>query len=707
MRVLTSDILTSAKIWLLILAVAIASLALAPGSRPADATGGTEIYFTFSLTTLEPETNIVSTADGPPLTVYVWAKNPKDPDWGSGVGAYEVDFQYDPTRVSVTTAEYDQCGLDHNADDDGDLRDNDGCPAVGSPETGSQCSVTNHIDDDGDGFVNDGCPQVGDVAEINQCANAVDDDGDGFVNDGCAAVGAAEVDECANALDDDGDGRINNGCPMAAPPAETGALCLNNLDDEGGRDGFVNDGCPQRPEEGTECDDALDNDGDGAVNDGCPTDAVPESGAECANATDDDGDGFINDGCPPDGSESGTQCDNSADDDGDGTVNDGCPQVDDAEEGTDCANAVDDDSDGKVNDGCPETSSSEAGAQCLDAVDEDGDGLVNDGCLARGVAESSILCHNSTDDDGDTIVNDGCPAAGTKEGSGQCGNAVDDDGDTVVNDGCPQLGNPELNQCGNTEDDDGDTVVNDGCPGEPMAVGPAEIDQCANVIDDDFDSKVNDGCPQVGPEETGSLCGNDLDDDGDTVVNDGCPQRGSVFVGNPSWLGLSGRGVSCGTAYTREVAGSSPLRWHVNFSCTSIAPPDQGVQVSGLLGTFTLRPGTPFGIGPLAFTGATNLNTPGHVKDINPPDGTPDTIKEPTELPATVRSAQWRIARCGDRTGDRYIAFSDFLVLVTNSGTVAGPPESPGWDPGNDLNDDGSVGFIDFLVMLGWSSRTC
>ena len=130
--------------------------------------------------------------------------------------------------------------------------------------------------------------------------------------------------------------------------------------------------------------------------------------------------------------------------------------------------------------------------------------------------------------------------------------------------------------------------------------------------------------------------------------------------------------------------------------------------MSGLLGTFTLRPGTPFGVGSLAFTSATKLNTPGHVKDISiPPDGEPDIVKETTELPATVRSAQWRIARCGDLTGDRYIAFPDFLQLVRFSGTVAGPPASPNWDPVNDLNDDGTVGFIDFLVMVGWSGRVC
>lgn len=143
MRVLTSGILTGAKIWLLILAVVIASLALAPGSRPADATGGTKIYFTYSLSDPKPATNIVSVQDGPPVALHIWVENPKDPDWGSGVGAFEIDLQYDPTLAHVTTAEYDQCGLDHNWDDDGDGWINDGCPAVGPAETGTECGRLN------------------------------------------------------------------------------------------------------------------------------------------------------------------------------------------------------------------------------------------------------------------------------------------------------------------------------------------------------------------------------------------------------------------------------------------------------------------------------------------------------------------------------------------------------------------------------------
>lgn len=51
------------------------------------------------------------------------------------------------------------------------------------------------------------------------CADAADDDGDGRVNDGCPAVGAPEShptpNQCAGAADDDGDTVVNDGCPAA------------------------------------------------------------------------------------------------------------------------------------------------------------------------------------------------------------------------------------------------------------------------------------------------------------------------------------------------------------------------------------------------------------------------------------------------------------------------------------------------------------
>jgi len=66
--------------------------------------------------------------------------------------------------------------------------------AVGKPETaGAQC--INALDDDNDGTVNDGCAAVGAPETGAQCSNAIDDDvpPDGVANDGCPTVGGDHV----------------------------------------------------------------------------------------------------------------------------------------------------------------------------------------------------------------------------------------------------------------------------------------------------------------------------------------------------------------------------------------------------------------------------------------------------------------------------------------------------------------------------------
>lgn len=142
-------------------------------------------------------------------------------------------------------------------------------------------------------------------------------------------------------------------------------------------------------------------------------------------------------------SESGTQCDNALDDDGDGSINDGCPQFSPAVVGvkeTACGDSLDNDSDGTIDDGCvplPETS-------CNDATDNDQDGKVNDGCAPKTpsclnasivtvndyldcvtcIAENSLVCpecnycgngvinfsKGETCDDGNVIDGDACPS---------------------------------------------------------------------------------------------------------------------------------------------------------------------------------------------------------------------------------------------------------------------------------------------------------
>lgn len=65
-----------------------------------------------------------------------------------------------------------------------------GSDTVGEPAQGQPSSCSNAIDDDYDGVVNDGCPAVGAPETGAQCTDKVDSDGDGKPNDGCPIVSA-------------------------------------------------------------------------------------------------------------------------------------------------------------------------------------------------------------------------------------------------------------------------------------------------------------------------------------------------------------------------------------------------------------------------------------------------------------------------------------------------------------------------------------
>ncbi len=90
------------------------------------------------------------------------------------------------TVANPDQADFDHDGLGDACDPDAD---NDGYTNVAENGT-PLCLNASNDDSMDDALVNDGCPAVGAAETGAQCLNAIDDDGDGFVNDGCPQVGA-------------------------------------------------------------------------------------------------------------------------------------------------------------------------------------------------------------------------------------------------------------------------------------------------------------------------------------------------------------------------------------------------------------------------------------------------------------------------------------------------------------------------------------
>jgi len=347
----------------------------------------------------------------------------------------------------ATTGTYQFFSLSTSARDldlDGLENSLDTCPYTATPLYNPRVSdLVNDADSD---MLPGGGPAGGCDPTPATNTNSGDHDGDGYLNagDNCPLVFNPSNNEDENLESDrvarprggsQGDS-IGNECDVSE-----NADCYDAVNNDGGDDALVNDGCPQVasfPESDIAgaCADAIDandedpsatytTDDDELVNDGCPTAGTgPEINAACLNATDDDGpDGLVNDGCPVTGAGAGG----------------GAESV--------CA----------------------AG----DAVDNDSDSWVNDGCAVVGVSENGF-CTDGLDNDADTVINDGCPGGPAAAGPGllvegvlpvhaDCADPDDDDGDGAANDGCPQYG-PGESGCLNAVDEDGDTVRNEGCP---------------------------------------------------------------------------------------------------------------------------------------------------------------------------------------------------------------------------------------------------
>lgn len=95
------------KLVVLGLALALTASLLVRDSRPALASH-TEILFSESNTTPTMVNSLVLMVDGPPQTLYVWAKNVDDP---TGAAAFGVEVRYNPTLISVPSIAHDTAWL--------------------------------------------------------------------------------------------------------------------------------------------------------------------------------------------------------------------------------------------------------------------------------------------------------------------------------------------------------------------------------------------------------------------------------------------------------------------------------------------------------------------------------------------------------------------------------------------------------------------
>ena len=187
-----------------------------------------------------------------------------------------------------------------NGIDDRDGYVNDGCPAVGNPESGAQCA--NAVDDDGEDGLIDEDPANGFLGIDNDRDGAIDEDGGGrFDWNGDTEVDAGE--EQFEGVDDDGDTRVDedpldspaklwiDGQPKLheahylveevllnyGPTSPVTALDTTELDAPAYRADLKEDGF-------TTCNDNLNNDGDaidGCDVDGCP--GIPNPDPQCLN----------------------------------------------------------------------------------------------------------------------------------------------------------------------------------------------------------------------------------------------------------------------------------------------------------------------------------------------------------------------------------------------------------------------------------------
>jgi hypothetical protein len=326
------------------------------------------------------------------------------------------------------------------------------------------------------------------------------------------------ADLCTNSVDDEGDGYINDGCPQVGVVAESGAQCLNAVNDDPGDDAVVNDGCPERST------------GSFTIQPLSPLPVISNP-----------------------------------------LIIDGGSQPEFVDIPVIALNGV---LAGALVDGLRIT----AGTSEVRGLVIYKFGQTNgaDGIEIQGPGGGNIIEGNfiGVDPTG-TVTNPDPLGSGDEFGNSGSGIFINGSFNNIIggsrsNESCMGATNPcnilSGGGRGLTQFNDahGVEISGAGATGNVVQGNIIGLDLggresgffCTGNADDDADFAVNDGCPQVGATaESGSQCANNINDDpgDDSVVNDGCP----AVLGARKDLGNQGDGVNISVVSNNTIGGTA------------------------------------------------------------------------------------------------------------------------------------------------------
>ncbi len=168
---------------------------------------------------------------------------------------------------------------------------------------------------------------------------------------------------------------------------------------------------------------------------------------------------------------------------------------------------------------------------------------------------------------------------------------------------------------------------------------------------------------------------------------DGKTDAGQVTVG--SFLGSSGKQVVCGDGYIDKDQTDSTKKI-LDFACVTLGSTPAGPTGSGILANINFTTGNTLGAGSLSLI-LTELA---------------DNAEFATLIPHnnTAKNLPFRIAKCADFTGDKFVAIFDLLALAPKFGLNS---FSPDWDPKYDIDDNNFVNVFDILIAAREFTQRC